>query len=186
MAPGSADIPIQTARLLLRDFETADWEAVQAYACRPEVVRFMPWGPNDEQDSRDYVSRAMAGAAAETRDNFELAVVDRADGCLVGGAGLSVRSQLHRQGFLGYCLHSEVWGRGYATEAAAALVPFGFEQLGLHRITATCDVDNAASARVLEKVGMQREGRLRDDVCLRGEWRDHYVYGILVDEWRDR
>ena len=89
----------------------------------------------------------------------------------------------NRAGFLGYCLHSDVWGRGYATEASLTLLRLGFGQLDLHRIATTCDVDNGASARVLEKIGMQREGRLRHSTLLRGEWRDHYVYGILRDEW---
>ena len=59
----------------------------------------------------------------------------------------------------------------------------GFGTLELHRIFATCDVRNVASARVLEKVGMRREGHLREDSCMRGQWRDSYVYGILEHEW---
>ena len=74
-------------------------------------------------------------------------------------------------------------GQGYATEAARALVSFGFGTLRLHRVFATCDVRNVASARVLEKVGMRREGHCRGDKWVRGQWRDSYIYAMLEDEW---
>ena len=176
-------LPIGTDRLLLRDFEEADWRSVHAYASRDDVCRFMPWGPNSEQDTRDFVNRALAAARQRPRRNFELALVDRSVGDVVGGVGLDVVSPNNRVGFLGYCLHADVWGRGYATEASLALLRLGFQQLDLHRIATTCDVDNVASARVLEKIGMQREGRLRHNILLRGEWRAHFVYGILTDDW---
>jgi len=72
----------------------------------------------------------------------------------------------------------------YATEAARALLTFGFGQLRLHRIFATCDPANTASARVLEKIGMQREGLLREHEWVKGRWRDSFLYAILDHEWK--
>lgn len=126
--------PIETQRQLLRGFEEPDWEAVQQYACRSEVVRFMPWGPNTEQDTKDFVARAIESSKEKSRLEFELAVIDKAAPRLIGGAGLTVTSRPHRQGFLGYCLHSDVWGRGYATEAAGALLDLGFRELRIGTI----------------------------------------------------
>ena len=73
---------------------------------------------------------------------------------------------------------------GYATEASEALLAFGFDKLELHRVIATCDVGNASSARVLEKIGMRREAQFREDAWIRGVWRDSYLYAILEEEWR--
>ena len=88
------------------------------------------------------------------------------------------------QAGLGYCYRPDAWGRGYATEAAGTLVRFGFDVLMLHRIWAGCDPGNEASIRVLEKAGMTMEGRHRENVRIRGEFRDTLVYGLLGREWR--
>lgn len=185
MSQPGPQLPRATARLLLRDFVEADWRAVHDYARRPEVARYMPWGPNSEDDTRAFVGRALAAAAPDgPRLDFELAVVECEGGRLVGGCGLSLQAPAHRRGFVGYCLHPEVWGRGYATEATAALLAMAFADLGLHRVVATCDAGNAASARVLEKSGFRREGCLRHDAWRRGQWRDTLLFGLLEDQWR--
>jgi RimJ/RimL family protein N-acetyltransferase len=178
------DLPLHTPRLLLRDFVEADWQAVQEYACLPEVVRHMPWGPNSEADTRDFVGRALAAQALTPRATYELAIIWRESGKLIGGCGLSVQSATHRVGEIGYCLHPDFWARGYMTEAAGALLALGFEQLQLHRIQASCDPENTGSRRVLEKIGMQLEGRLRQNLQLRGQWRDSLVWSILEHDWR--
>lgn len=174
---------LRTSRLDLRDLTLDDFAAVHAYASDPEVVRYMPWGPNTEQDTRDFLERAVAMAGQEPRRDWQLAVVDREDDALLGAAGLHADEREH-QAMLGYCYHPRAWGRGIATEVAEILVGFGFEVLDLHRVWAGCDPDNTLSARVLEKVGMTLEGRLREDTLIRGEPRDTLVYGILSRDWR--
>ncbi|MBT3345502.1 MAG: GNAT family N-acetyltransferase [Gemmatimonadetes bacterium] len=180
------DLPIRTQRLLLRDFAAPDWEAVHAYASRDDVCRFMPWGPNDEDASRAYIGRALDEQSQTPRETYQLAVIETASDRLVGGVGLYIKSWQNRDGFVGYCFHSNVWGQGYATEAAGALVDAGFSQLDLHRIWSTCDDENLASARVMEKLGWQQEGLLRQDVNLRGQWRDSRLLAILRPEWEAR
>ncbi len=179
----NATLPLHTGRLTLRELEDGDWEAVHHYASDYEVVRFMPWGPNTEDDTKAFIARAMAHRAEQPRTAYELAVVRNADGRLIGGCGLRITDAGELRGSIGYCFSREVWGRGYATEVARALLGFGFEALGLHRIGAACDADNLASARVLEKAGMLREGRLREHQRLRGRWRDSFLYGLLDREW---
>ncbi len=88
-----------------------------------------------------------------------------------------------REGDIGYVLDQRFWGQGYGMEAAGRLLRFGFGELGLHRIFAICDPRNVGSIRVLEKIGMQREGRLREHMLVRGEWCDSLVYAILEGEW---
>jgi RimJ/RimL family protein N-acetyltransferase len=177
------DLTLTTDRLVLREFREDDWVAVHEYASDPAVVRYMPWGPNAEEDTRVFIHRALALQSDDPRMGYEFAVTLRTDGRLVGGCGLHAMSIENRSSFLGYCLHRGVWGNGYGTEAAAALLAFGFGRLGLHRMSATCDTENAASARVLEKVGMRREGHFRDDTRVRGRWRDSYLYAVLDHEW---
>jgi len=177
------ELTLTTHRLILREFREDDWVAVHEYASDPAVVRYMPWGPNREEDTQVFIQRALALQSEDPRTGYEFAVTLRPDGELIGGCGLHAMSFEHRSSFLGYCFRREAWGRGYATEAAAALLAFGFERLGLHRMSATCDTENAASARVLEKVGMRREGHFRDDTLVRGRWRDSYLYAVLAGEW---
>ena len=87
---------------------------------------------------------------------------------------------------LGYCFARAAWGQGYASEAAHLIVGFGFESLGIHRVWAECDSENAASLRVLDKLGMRREGLFMHNCQIRGEWRDTALYAILEDEWKGR
>ncbi|MEA3409856.1 MAG: GNAT family N-acetyltransferase [Candidatus Eisenbacteria bacterium] len=175
----AGDITIETERLALREFRPGDWESVHEYATDPEVYRHMPWGPNTEDETRAFIERAISSRHRDPRLHFELAVTMREDDRLIGGGGIRVADEGFRTANMGYCLRRDSWGEGLATEAAAGLVGFGFERLGLHRIWATCDTRNTRSARVLEKVGLELEGTMRDDTWLRGQWRSSHLYSIL-------
>lgn len=171
-------------RLVLRDFAPDDWPDVYAFASPPEAAQFQTWGPHSPEDSRGYVVRAIASAQDDPRLRFRLATVLSAQGKVIGAGDLKIHSQHFRNGEIGYAIHPDYWGQGYATEVARLLLEFGFASLGLHRIGGTCDPRNIASARVLEKVGMQYEGRLRETLLIRDGWRDSSLYSILEHEWR--
>ncbi len=102
--------------------------------------------------------------------------------------GLRLVSPTQREASIGYVLRRDCWGRGYATEAGRGLLRFGFERIKAHRIFASCDVEHVRSIRVLEKLGMTREGRHRQDTWYpsSASWRDSYYYAILEDEWIGR
>jgi ribosomal-protein-alanine N-acetyltransferase len=168
-----------TDRLLLRAFRPSDWTAVHAYGTDLEVVRFMDWGPNTIEQSRHHVNRSVAIASVSPRLVYPYAVERIADGRVIGSAQLGMTSLDHRRAEMGYVFAREAWGHGYATEAAGALLDYAFDKLGLHRVAATCDPDNIASARVLEKIGMAPEGRLRAYFLIRGEWRDRLMYAAV-------
>lgn len=170
---------LKTERLLFRDFLDTDWAMVHEYASDHEVVRYQDWGPNTEDETKDFIRRAMAYGQETPRRNYDLGVVLNQGDLLIGGCGIYVSNPNNREGYVGYCFNRRYWGQGYATEAARALLEFGFVHLKLHRIFATCDPANAASARVLEKVGMLLEGRLREHKWARGRWRDSLLYSIL-------
>ena len=163
-------------RLTLREFVDADTAAVHAYAADPTVTRFMAWGPNTAEDTRAFVGNAIATSQAHPRTNFDLAVVHTATKELIGGAALQLTDSDLLHGEIGYILHRDHWSQGYGTEVAKALLEFGFQDLGLQRVTATCDPDNIGSARVLEKSGLQYERRISGHLLVRGSWRDSLLF----------
>jgi ribosomal-protein-alanine N-acetyltransferase len=103
---------------------------------------------------------------------------------LIGNCGIRLGKSGAPFGDLGYEISPAYWYRGYATEAARAMLDFGFEELGLHRVWAQCVPENVASRRVMEKLGMRGEGRLRQTQFYRGRWWDTLVCGVLENEWR--
>lgn len=175
-------IELTGERVILREFRLGDAPRVHQYASDLEVVRYMPWGPNNEEQTAEFIERSLASQDEEPRVSFEFAVTLRDGGKLIGGSGIRLSGPANRSGDMGYCLRRDAWGQGYGTETARLLVTFGFEDLDLHRIWATCDAENVASAQVLEKVGMTREGHMRDDSWIRGRWRSSYLYAILEDD----
>lgn len=175
-------VAIRTTRLAIRELTAADADAVQRCAGDPEVVRHLPFGPNTPDQTRAFLDRVLVGQGERPRPDHEMAICQ--DDELVGCVRISIRSPEHRQGDIGYMLRRDLWGRGLMTRVAMAILRFGFDSLGLHRIWATCGTENLASARVPEKVGMRREGNLRHERLERGRWRDTYVYAIVEAEWR--
>lgn len=178
---------IETARLRLREFVLDDWRAVQSYQSDPRYpLRFYEWTERTEQDVRDFVRMFVDYQAATPRRNFQLAVTLKASGALIGNCGIRVNHAEWREANIGYEIAPAQWGSGYAREAARAILEFGFRDLGMHRIWAWCVAGNAASARVLEKVGMTREGREREKEWIKNEWHDRLIYAILDHEWRSQ
>ena len=175
---------LTSLRLLLRDFTLEDWQDVHAYASRSEVCRFQAWGPNTSEESRAFVERVVALTQASPRTGFHLAVVFPPTGRVIGTGGLDIRSQRFRIGEISYIIHPEYWKRGFATEVAHTLLALGFTTLSLHRMYATCDPRNLASERVLQKLGMCYEGRMRETMFIRDGWRDSVLYSLLEHEWQ--
>lgn len=177
---------LTTDRLILREFEEGDWEAVLAYQSDPRYLRHYAWSERAEEDARAFVRLFVGWQGEEPRRRFQLAIVPRGEERLIGNCGLRVTDPVAREAEIGYELDPRGWGRGYATEAARAMLAFGFGTLRLHRVTARCLAENVASARVLERLGLRQEGRLREREWIKGRWRDTLLYAILDREWRLR
>ncbi|MDP1719829.1 MAG: GNAT family N-acetyltransferase [Candidatus Nanopelagicaceae bacterium] len=169
---------LQTLRLILREFTLDDFSAVHAYASDEIVTRYTDWGPNTNEDTEEFFREALAAAIAEPRDSYLFAITIN-QSPVIGCARLGIISRADRVGDLGYLLNADFWGQGIATEATQRLLAFGFGELSLHRIFATCHPDNIGSSRVLEKAGFQLEGRLKEDKFVRGAYRDSLLYAIL-------
>lgn len=169
---------LETPRLLLRPFVLSDSSEVQRLAGAPEVADTtlnLPH-PYGEGVAEAWIGSHAARFAEGAGVNY--AITLRADGALMGSVGLLV-TRRHRRAELGYWLGVPFWGRGYMTEAAGALVQCGFSLLDLHKIEAARMTRNPASGRVMEKIGMTREGLLRGHVFKNGVYEDLAVYGIV-------
>ncbi len=170
-------LPLLTPRLEIRDLRPDDFAAVHAYASDPLVTLYTAFGPNTEEETRAFLDRAVQEATAESREHYSLAAVDRETGTLFCGCGLLGRGQRVHE--IGYVLHRDWWGCGFATEIVGALLDFAFGELAAHRIYARVAPENDASSRVLAKHGFRREGHLRKECLVRGEWQDSLLYAIL-------
>jgi ribosomal-protein-alanine N-acetyltransferase len=184
MAPVSLPTPVlTTTRLRLRPFNDGDADALFALHSRAEVLRYWdapPW--SDPARAQRFL--ASCRQLAEEGTGARLAMDRVADGAFIGWCGLVSWNPDYRSASLGYCLDDAAWGRGYATEAARALLQWGFDTLDLNRVQAETDTRNLASARVLEKLGFLREGTLREDCVVNDDVSDSWVYGLLEREWR--
>ncbi|MEU5788776.1 GNAT family protein [Micromonospora purpureochromogenes] len=179
------DLPLRTDRLDLRLFTADDFVALHGYQSRADVTRYLYFGPNDEAASREALARKRARVALRAEgDVLNLALVLRETGAVIGDVLLIWTSVAHRQGEIGYVLHPDHAGHGYATEAAREMLRLGFDELGLHRIVGRLDARNTASARVLERLGMRPEAYLRENELVKGEWTDEAVYALLARDWR--
>jgi len=174
---------LRTARLLLRSFEREDIPALVRLAGAREVATTTVQIPHPytEEDARNFVAKAEEDFRAGHCVAFAISILQGQELC--GAIGLHPTVE-HERAELGYWVGVPFWGRGFATEAARAVVAFGFQTLNLRRIYAHHFAGNTASQRVLEKIGMRHEGRSRQHVMKWGQFLDIENYGLLAEEFR--
>jgi RimJ/RimL family protein N-acetyltransferase len=177
--------PLRTNRLLLRPYTDDDLAALFEIERLSETARYLYNEPLTLDATRPVLERRKAMTSIDDEHDDLLLALTLADSdAVIGHVNLERTSRDHRQGEIGYVLHPEHQGQGYASEAAALMLRLGFEELGLHRIVGRLDARNEPSARVLERLGMRREAHLHENEFVKGEWVDELVYAILADEWR--
>ena len=169
---------MRTKRLLLRPFEPTDVEDVLAYASDPEVARYRPLPePYTRRDAEEFIAhRILADWSAQAE--FAIVIESR----VIGAIGLHI-TQEHQIAELGYLIGRRLWGRGIAPEAGKPVIDWAFQHYNLHKVYARTDVRNRQSWRVMEKLGMTRDGVLRGHWKLRDEHVDLVYYSLLRDEW---
>ena len=177
---------LPTARLLLRDFAAGDWPAVYAYQRDPRYLRLYEWTDRTPDEVQAFVQMFIDQQTEQPRTRFQLAVTLRESGEVIGNCGIRLSAAGSHEAEIGYEIAPDQWGRGYATEAVAEIIRFGFDDLGVHRISAWLVADNVASARVLEKNGLRLEGRLRDKEHYKGRYWDVLMYARLAEEGAGR
>ena len=175
---------LQTARLILRPFELADAPEVQKLAGAREIASTIENMPHPYEDGMAEKWINTHQKEFERGKSLDLAIVLRETARLCGAIGITINSN-YNNAELGYWLGVPYWRRGYCTEAASKAIAFGFEGLNLHRIYASHLTRNPASGRVLQKIGMIREGCWRQHLKHWGIYEDLAVYGILATEWHE-
>ena len=169
----------------MREFREDDWPDVLAYQVDPLYLRYYEWTERTPTVVQEFVQIFLDQQQEQPRTKFQLAVTLKQTHQLIGTCGIRTKSANAHEGDIGFELSPKHWGQGFATEAARAIVEFGFAEMRLHRIWSWCIADNVGSARVLEKLGMQLEGQLRDKEYFKGRWWDTLLYAILDYEWCD-
>ncbi|MFK0166706.1 GNAT family N-acetyltransferase [Rhizobium sp. NPDC090279] len=175
-----------TDRLILRGFIPEDFEAYSAYRSLPSVYRYLYSDPPSEQEMRERFDAGFNTRLSEDGDILRCAVVRREDDALVGQVSLKLASKAALQAEVGYIFNPAYAGKGYATEAAEAIITLGFERFGFHRIFARLDAKNTGSIGVVERLGLRREAHLIENDRFNGVWGDEYVYAVLSREWAVR
>ena len=153
---------LETERLILRDFVKDDWQRVLEYQSKPLYLRYNEWTERTPEAVQDFVGWFLDHQKQTPRIKFQLAVTLKSNDLLIGNCGIRMNKPEAFQADIGYELDPSYWDQGYATEAARAIVDFGFSRFGLHRVWSWCVADNAGSAHVLEKLGLRQEGYLRE------------------------
>lgn len=177
--------PILTDRLAVRPFADSDLAATIALYKVPEVLRYLYVGPRtDDEIAKSLEQRREKTDLKAEGDKLILAIELRETGACIGEVILVWLSEVHKSAEIGFLLHPDYQGKGYAREATLPLLKFGFEAMDFHRIIGRCDGRNAPSARLMEKLGMRREAHLIENEFIKGEWTDEFVFAMLQTEWR--
>jgi len=175
---------LRTERLLLREFNTADFSEVFDYQNDSHYLRYYPWSVRTFLEVKNVVQSFIDQQHERPRTKFQLSIILKSKDRLIGNCGIRKGHLEDKDAEIGYEISPQHWGLGYATEAARAILDFGFTDLKLHRISATTIVENIASVSVMQKLGMQKEARLRENRWMKGRWWDTLVYSILENEYR--
>lgn len=185
--PYALAAPLATERLLLRPFTLGDVDAVHDLHSRQDVVRYLYSDTLSRAEAHQRVEQKLGHVAiAGEGDGLGLAVVVAATREVVGDVALFLRSAAHACGEIGFVIHPGHHGRGYATEAARELLRVAFDEIGLHRVIGRIEARNAASGRVLERIGMRQEAHLIENEWVKGNWDSEIDYAILAREWREQ
>ncbi|MEU4196763.1 GNAT family protein [Kribbella sp. NPDC026611] len=168
----------------LRDFRPSDLDDYLAIAGDDRVTSWMAFDSYDRSRAAEVLAGIVERSARADRPDYMQAVTRPQDDRVIGFARIAPSGPWAAK--LGYAINADLWGRGYATDAARVMLRFAFKTLGKHRVTAAIGPENEASVAVVERLGFTYEGHLRDHVFTNGDWRDSLLYSLLADEYSDR
>jgi RimJ/RimL family protein N-acetyltransferase len=178
-------IHLETPRLILRPFQESDLEAFAAYRSDPQVARYQGWeAPYTLEQAAAFIREMQSTRPGAPGAWYQIAIERKSTPGLIGDCAFHILANEPRQAEIGFSLSSAFQGQGYATEAVRRLLDYLFGELDLQRVSAICDAENTASARLLERVGMRREGHFIENIWFKGAWGSEYAYAILQKEWK--
>ena len=175
---------LETHQLVLRPFHQADLAAFIAYRSDADTARYQAWdAPYSAHHAAAFLHDMQQTVPATPGAWYQLAIALKATGPMIGDCAFCLLADDPRQAEIGFTLAPQQRGNGYATAAVRRLLAYLFEEVGVHRVRASCDVENVADATLLARVGMRREGHFRESVWFKGRWSSEYWYAMLRHEW---
>lgn len=177
---------VKTQRLILKELSEDDFEDIYEFKSDPQVVKYLTWGPNSREQTLHSLSKQIAFQNEENRQIYVLAVEMNSTKKVIGNALLMARDHDFKTVEVGYFINSNYWKQGYGIEIVNGLLYLGFNIFDVHRIYAVCDVENAGSVKLLIKIGFRQEGHFIKNLKVKGQWRDHYLFAMLSEEFINR
>jgi len=175
---------LSTSRLVLRDFLVSDFDALRALEAHSDTYYFENANPSEET-TRMQLEKMIEHQNISPRQYYRLAITIHTQDEVLGRISLVLSSEAAREWEIGWAIHPNGWGKGYATEAARCMMDFAFNELGAHRIIAISHASNMASVRVMEKLSMKIDGFLRETRWWHDAWHNELIYSILDREWKN-
>ena len=178
---------LNSKRLLLRPISIIDLYDLYQLQTNQLVAKYNTIGiPENVNFTQTLIDNATNDTTTFNKTNFWWAIILKETNQFIGEAGLNLSITKYKSGEVFYALHPNYWGNGYATEALETVLTYGFVDLDLHRISTGVATENEASIKLLERVGMVKEGKHRKILPIRGEWWDNYHYAILEEDFFSR
>lgn len=178
----------KSERLTFREFKEDDFNLFYSLFSNEQVMKYTLLNRYScEEDLQPYFQNVLKNnTTTQNREAYEFAVFLSSDDSFIGMADIEINYQnaCGGCGEIGYLVLPPFWGNGYATEMANKLIEISFKDIKLHRISASCNVNNVQSRRIMEKAGMIKEGEIRKVRFKNGVWNNEYRYGILAEEWK--
>ena len=176
---------LESPRLILRSFQDSDLESFLAYRNDPEVAKYQSWNvPYPRENGIQFVDLMKMISPTSQGEWYQVAVELKSTGEMIGDVAFCTLLYDQQQALVGYSLARPFWHQGFAFEAVGCLLKYLFEERGLHRVIAECDVENIASWKLLEKLGFRREAHLVENVYFKGKYGSEYHYALLAREWQ--
>lgn len=175
----------ETNNLIIREFKSEDLQSVHIYSSDKETTEFMDWGPNSENETQAFINEMLEEQNLNTRKFYVFGITLKNTDSVIGSIGLEIQSLENKNASFGYILNKHFWNRGIVTEASECILNFGFNDLELHRIWATCRPENTKSIYLLKKLGFKKEGHLKDDKLIHGIFRDSVLFAKIKQDRRN-
>jgi len=176
-------LPLHTPRLVLRRFDEADVQPFLAYRNDPVVARYQSWENCSAAEATEFIRHHQLQQTGVPGHWLQIAIALKDTNSLLGDCAFQVQADDPHQAMIGVTLAREHHGQGFATEALSGLLEMLFDHLKLHRVIANADVENVASWKLLERLGLKREAHLRLSLWFKGRWADEYLYAMLSEDW---
>lgn len=174
---------------MLRPFTSDDLDDLYAIQSRADVARYLYWNPRTREEVTEVLEQKKSQTQLATEDDalvLAVALPGTSETRVIGEVVLWLRSMEHRQGEIGFVMHPDYQGNGFATEAASAVLDLAFGEFRLHRVYGRTDGGNRASGALMRRLGMRQEAHLVQNEIFKGEWSDELVFAMLEDEWPAR